>query len=392
MIKTQTTPRKSARDAFMQGQAYADQFPQCAQLLDEIERGFSGPNGTPSLRMLAQAVRGWLGDRTMSVLTKKQVAMKIGRSYEWVDLFEDKARETDRSRHSSVSRWLNGEARWPFSLETARRWAWCSIQHQFWLPTLGKRRPLMRHEYFHQLLEQLDSNATTRGNLAIEAPGIYQIFRPSIIYPGRYVFGLFAVALMPDAPRYATEGQGQWDADNRYAQVLRTIELHRIGVEAATVQDIPSPLAPGIVATPRVEEIFRGYMVKKARQVLVHAFDSITGSFQYTVISNFLLSESIPDNMAQIRHPPRREASHMQMMSGIAVGLVGQVGFYSVPTVMLRVGEIDAKACETDEEVISQLRKIPGHDSAGILPKDGIPEFVLRQFDVIERQVVLRTS
>jgi hypothetical protein len=239
-------------------------------------------------------------------------------------------------------------------------------------------------------LEQLDSNATTRGNLASEAPGIYQIFRPSIIYPGRYVFGLFAVALMPDAPRHGADLSSQGEDDNRYLHVLRTIELHRIGSEAVAAIEDGAKSAPGIVAAPRVEEVFRGYMVKKARQVLVHAFDSITGSFQYTVISNFLLSEPVASDLTQTLHPPRREASRMQMMSGIAVGLVGQVGFYSVPTVMLRVGEIDTTGCETDEMVIGQMRKVSGHDSVGILPKERIPEFVLRQFDVIERQVVLR--
>ncbi len=391
MSKPQQPARKSARDAFTQSQAYADQIPQCRELLDEVERGFTNANTAPGLRLLAQAIRGWLGDKTMSVLIRKKVAMKVGRGYEWLDLFENPTLEADRSRHSSVSRWLNGEARWPFSQETARRWAWCSIQHQFWQPSLGKRRPLMRHEYFHQLLEQLDSNATTRGNLASEAPGLYQIFRPSIIYPGRYVFGLFAVALMPDEPRYPHEGQGQWDADNRYAYVLRTIELHRIGGEMRQSDAVPEFSQDGIAATPRVEEVFRGYMVKKSRQVLVHAFDSVTGSFQYSVISNFLLSESVPDNPALTLHPPRREAARMQMMSGIAVGLVGQLGFYSVPTVMLRVADIDHAACNTDEQLIGQLRNMPGHDAVGILPAERIPEFVLRQFQVIERQVVLHT-
>ncbi len=388
MIKTSTASRKAAHEIFMQGQAYADQIPQCTQIMDEVDRSFSGANVSPRLPLLAQAVRSWLGDRTMSVLSKKQVAVRHGKTYAWEGLFEPG--ETDRSRHSSVSRWLNEGARWPFSKETARRVATCCIQQQFWLPSLGKRRPLMRHEYYHQLLEQLDSSATTRGNLASEAPGIYQCFRPSIIYPGRYVFGLFAVALMPDGPRYPTDATGQQEDGNNTTQVLRTIELHRISSDAQPCQGEASTTMQQIIATPRVEEIFRGYMVKKSRQVLVHAFDSITGSFQYTVISNFLLSETLTEGVTQAIHMPRREAARMQMLSGVALGLVGQVGFYSVPTVMLRVADVDSNACESDEMLIKQLRQVQGHDAIGILPAESIPEFVKRQFQVIERHVVLR--
>ncbi len=388
-ISTRNSPRRPARDSWLQSQADAEQIPECRELLGEVESALETPRQKSRLFCLARATRSWLngvdkGRGTVSVLAKQHVAMPAEHARdtcEWRTLLAEG--EDNTSRHSAISRWLNEETNCPFSPETIRRLAWCAIQREFWLPTQGKRRGIYRHEYYHQLLQQLDSTATTRGNLHREAPGVYQCFRPSVIYPGRYVVGLFGVALLADEPRHAgaSTGRGQ---SVQALNILRTVELHRISPDDEN--SFPA-LERGLVLAPGVEEVFTGYMVKKSRQMLIHAFNSITRSFQYTVISDFLLSESLEQDGCGI---PRRDRACIQMASGITVGLIGQVGFYSVPTVLLRVGSISLSDVRHDDDIIARFRESRLCENAvGIFPRENIPEFVLRQFEVIGRQVVL---
>lgn len=382
--------RKNPAEIWQQSQADAEQIPECRELLAEIEGLADLVRQRHRLPLLARATRRWLengskGDQrgTVTILNKQQVAWPVEPGgYRWNTLLQPG--EDDLSRHSAISRWLKEEANCPFSTKTVRHLAWCAIQNEFWLPARGRRRGIYRHEYYHQLLQQLDSTATTRGNLHREAPGVYQCFRPSVIYPGRYVVGLFAVALLADEPRYTPYTTGR-STTAPSLEILRTVELHRI---APDDENDGAALTQGLIQAPGVEEVFTGYMVKKSRQVLVHAFNVITRSFQYTVISDYLLSEPLTSNNSGA---PRRERACLQMASGITVGLIGQVGFYSVPTVLLRVGNISLDGVANDDEIIARLRGSRLCETAvGIFPAERIPDFVLRQFKVIGRQVVLR--
>lgn len=383
-------PRKNPAEIWQQSQADAEQIPECRELMAEIDGLHDGQRQKSRLPLLARATRRWLehnvkGDRraTVTILNKQQVAMPADQAgCQWLPLLNPG--EDEISRHSAISRWLKEEANCPFSTETVRRLACCAIQNEFWLPARGRRRGIYRHEYYHQLLQQLDSTATTRGNLHREAPGVYQCFRPSIIYPGRYVVGLFAVALLADEPRHTPTAASR-AATAPSLDILRTVELHRI---APDDEGNGPALSHGLIQAPGVEEVFTGYMVKKSRQVLVHAFNVITRSFQYTVISDYLLSEPLGANNSGA---PRRERACLQMASGITVGLIGQVGFYSVPTVLLRVGNISLDGVSNDDDIIARLRGSRLCETAvGIFPAERIPDFVLRQFKVIGRQVVQR--
>lgn len=383
-------PRRNPIKIWQQGQADAEQIPECRELLAEIEGLADSTRQRHRLPLLARATRRWLennskGERrgTVTILNKQQIAWHVGNTdYQWQPVL--RPGEDDLSRHSTISRWLKEEANCPFSTETVRRLAWCAIQNEFWLTTRGRRRGIYRHEYYHQLLQQLDSSATTCGNLHREAPGVYQCFRPSVIYPGRYVVGLFAVALITDELRH-TQPAIDRGTSPKPPDILRTVELHRITPDDES--DGPA-LSHGLIQAPGVEEVFTGYMVKKSRQVLVHAFNVITRSFQYTAISDYLLSEPLD---AIGTGAPRRERACLQMASGTTVGLIGQVGFYSVPTVLLRVDNICLEGVYNDDEIIARLRGSRLCETAvGIFPAERIPDFVLQQFKVIGRQVVLR--
>lgn len=387
MGKTKSVVTKQDQRRYEDGVADAEEVPRCKKIIREVEEFASATaeSGDPRLPTLVEALREWLGTNILSGLKKEFVLEKDETgALRWCRVFENQG-EIDRARQSTVSRWLNGTANCPFSSKTATRLAWCCIQNKFWGSTPGPNRPLMEHEYYHQLLDKLGSSATTHGNLTREAPGIYQCFRPSCVYPGRYVFGLFAVAALPDVPKYSnktpTAGNG------KVSRVLRTIELHRFSPTHELLDTSPN----GIPAIPDVTEITLGYMVKKSRQVLCHAFDSVTGSFQYTVISNFLLGQPSSDKSdTPAIIVPQRELARIQMMSGISVGLVGQLGFFSVPTVLLRVADVSETQCNNDADIVKILNDQLPKRTVGILPEKEIPEFVMRQFKAIERQVVSR--
>lgn len=393
MKQAAVVTEESATDLYNQGVADADQQLQCKQLLEHVKQSLANSTEKPRLPLLSSTVRNWLGEYALSLLMKMSVAERRDKVIKMVGIFEEG--ETRRGKHSSFSRWLNKGTPWPFSPNTALRLVWCCIQQRFWQPEMRQDRPLLRHEYYSQLLEQLDSNATTRNNLSVEAPGIYQCFRPSIAFPGRFVFGLFAIALMEDGPLFTKDATRHHERADTPLHVLRTVELHRMAHSQPPVPGIPvyTEHSMHLAQSPNVEEIFRGYVVKKGRQMLIHAFDSVTCSFQYSVVTNFLLSEPVILKEPYPTHAPRRESARIQMMSGIAVGLVGQLGFYSVPTVLLRVrGESDERVYKNDEEVIEMLRRAPGHGLLGMLTEDQLPEFVKQQFQVIERQVFLHPA
>lgn len=392
-----------AEHLYKQGKADEDHNPLCRNLVEHVETDIASSVDKPRLTLLASTIHEWLGWKARSSLRNLSVAEKHGRDYRMVTVFSGD--EGEKGKDSAFSRWINQGGPWPFSEATARRLLSCCIQQKFWAPGLGRSdtRSLFRHEFYHQLVEQLDSNATTRSNLVSEAPGVYQCFRPSVAYPGRFVFGLFAVALMEDGPRSMREVTRLAGRGNETIQVLRTIELHRMNQassgqpEQGLAADSGPSSASGslsktLVYGPNVEEIFRGYMVKKSRQVLVHAFDAVTSSFQYSVITNFLLSEPFQTDEEKKTHIPRREAAKIQMMSGIAVGVVGQLGFYSVPTVLIRVEDDSENVYQNDGQIVEKLRNNLAYESLGMITEAELPDFVKKQFQIIERQVVLRSS
>lgn len=382
-------PARNPSETWYQARANADNITECQELIAEIEEHTEERLRQKSpFPLLARATRRWLekalrGNRraTVSVLKTMYVALPTGNeTFQWLPIL-DKG-EADVRIHSAISRWLNEGASCPFSSDTVRRLAWAAIQAEYWLPASGHQRGIsFRHEYSRQLERQMDCSATTRGNLYRQAPGAFQIYRPSIIFPGRFLVGLFGVALVADQPCDAMPANGCSETPARL-DVLRTVEVHRVAPD-----DIDSTgLAHDLIQAPGAEDVYTGYLVKKSSNIIVHAFNAITSSFQYTIFSDYLLSEPLYDEK-NIGIPTRERAS-LQMASGISVG----DGFFCVPTVILRINNIDLAGVGDDDEIIARLRASRLGEVAGIFTADSIPDFVLRQFQIVQRQIDLRKN
>lgn len=373
-------------EVWAQGRANAELVPACRELINEIA-GLTGELLRQNLpfRVLAVATRAWLKKAsiankraTVSILKTSSVALPIDNDCRWIPVLGKG--ESDERLHSAISRWLSEEgANCPFSSDTVRRLAWAAIQAEFWLPVTAHQRALTKtHEYGRQLEFQMRCGATTRGNLHSQAPGVYQIFRPSETFPGRYVVGLFGVALVSDPSNELPE----IDSPHVHSgDVLRTLEVHRIEPDAI---DISSNQSYDVVVAPSVLDIYAGYLVKKSSNIICHAFNSISRSFQYTIFRDYLLSESLCDDKNAGR--PTYKRAYLQMAKGISVG----ADFFCVPTVILRINNIDLVDVGDDDEFIARLRESRFWDSAGIFTAERIPDFVHRQFQIIKRQIDLR--
>ena len=220
-------------------------------------------------------------------------------------------------RASQFSKWTNdGVSPFPFMKKDARRLLQFLWNQPGWndFNRIAKSISEIPNAYYFSLIQALESGHATHENLAFAAPGIYQCYRQSTLMPHAFVAGLLAVV-----------GHGE---------AIRTIEVHRFQ---------PAPPPAGVPTTnslPSIFEIYEGWMVKKSHQILIHAFDCATRAFHLTVISNALSS---PSDFSAAAKPTKRN-SKFQIMSGIATGVVGQLGFYSVPAVYTRLGDLDFAA------------------------------------------------
>ncbi|UCV22548.1 hypothetical protein [Ferribacterium limneticum] len=372
-------------EIWAQARHNAETNSECRVLMAEIGGIAEGRMVQSSFRELAKAVRHCLRKSsnkraTISAIKTWSVAWPMGSDCVWLPVLADG--ESELKQHPAISRWLSEPgAPCPFSSDTIKKLAWASIQQEFWSPNSGQPHALRYvHEYGRQLEQQLRSGATTRGSLRLHAPGVFQIFRPSAIYPGRYVVGIFGVALVTDYPCNELP-----EIDNRNCagfDVLRTVEVHRVAPD----DDVDmSNQSHNLLAAPSATDIHFGYLVKKSHNIICHSFNAVTCAFQLTIFRDYLLSEPpLSENMNSGMQTHKR--AHLQMATGVSVG----ADFFCVPTVILRINNIDLVGIRDDNEFIARLRGIRFWESAGIFTAKNIPDFILRQFMIIRRQIDLR--
>lgn len=226
----------------------------------------------------------------------------------------------------------------------------------------------MPNAYYFALLQALASGHATHESLSLSAPGVYRCYRQSTLMPHLFIAGMLAVVL--------------------HGHAIRTFEVH-------CFRDNASANDPG-QRVPSMFEVYEGWMVKKSRQILIHAFDCATRAFHLTVISNVLSS---PSNFP-VATRPTKKTSQFQLMSGIATGVVGQLGFYSIPAVYIRlddfpVPEATRRNVMLDNETIVQivLQRLESdavsHDAyhtMGLVEGDALPEVVRVQLQTVQQQ------
>jgi hypothetical protein len=291
------------------------------------------------------------------------------------------------------SKWKNGTASWPFEVRHAlalldRIWT-----HSFW-STSEYRRRLEEGRvdgYFDALVRQMQCERATEKSVAGTAPGVYQVWRPSIVMPGRYVLGLFAVYRVRHS-------------DTDAERPIKTIEIHRL--HGAPIVDAggsgqggleePSPL----IAAPELEEIYLGYMVKKSRQIIVHSFDALTHAFHFTVITNTYRGGL-------------DSGGSLAVLAGVSTGIIGQQTFYTLPVVMLRDEEASKAVFDisadtvvkeayvkqeqqardfarqpvherppvspVEQVMLSALKRLPAYKRLNLVDSEQVPEFVRMQ-------------
>jgi hypothetical protein len=269
------------------------------------------------------------------------------------------------SRASQFSRWAGEaiDAPFPFTKSEARR-----LLHFLWIQPgwndfnrIARTIAEIPNAYYFALIEALESGHATHENLGYAAPGVYKCYRRSTLMPHCFVSGLLAVV--------------------SYGNALRTIEVHRF--------------RGGEGALPSVFEVYEGWMVKKSRQILIHAFDCLTRAFHLTVISNALSS---PAEFSAATKPTKKN-SKFQILSGIATGVVGQLGFYSVPTVYTRLGELEmaalppAHAADSGKFIHAVLEAMENSPVCGqaysgmdMIAAEELPELVRVQIEAVRRQ------
>ncbi|MER2538422.1 MAG: hypothetical protein ABTQ26_04175 [Azonexus sp.] len=387
-LNSMTLMGNDPSEVWAQARQNAENILECRLLMAEIGGLTEGRLRQSSpFRELAGAVRRCLRKTsitnkraTISAIKTWSVAWPIGNDCVWLPVLAEG--ESDLKQHPAISRWLSEPgAPCPFSSDTIKKLAWATIQQEFWSPNSGHPHAVRYvHEYGRQLEQQMRSGATTRGSLRLHAPGVFQIFRPSAIYPGRYVVGIFGVALVTDYPCNELP-----EIDNRNVcagfDVLRTVEVHRIAPDDV---DMPN-LSHNLLAAPSATDIHFGYLVKKSHNIICHSFNAVTCAFQLTVFRDYLLSEPPrSENMNSGTQTHKR--AYLQMATGASVG----ADFFCVPTVILRINNIDLVGIRDDDEFIARLRESRFWDSAGIFTAERIPDFVLRQFQIVKRQIDLR--
>lgn len=128
---------------------------------------------------------------------------------------------------------------------------------------------------------------------------MYQLWRPAVVWPGRYLLGMLIIYFNPRTG------------------AMRTLEIHRMRGE--------SPTADGLVSTPQITECLRGYLVKKSSQLILHSFQQETRNLQITVLADL-----------------QQQDRQIRAMSGLCLGLMGQRGLYCRPVVLVRQAALSA--------------------------------------------------
>lgn len=327
----------------------APTLPQFRQLVRTLR---SEADGTLEFKPLQRAVLKRLDGTSMPVWTEPDTVIA--------------------KRSSQFSRWLSTDAApWPLSQASA-------LNLLAYLQTLtvwdARAKQISRiqdipHAYFFALTNALRSGCTTQDNLAVAAPGVYRIWRESILFPRLYVQGLLAIGRVRIDPDTG-------DVDGcRGVDVLRTIEVHRLSGVLGGCPGEDGMLSEG--ATPYIQEVHFGYMVKKSRQIMLHAFDAVTRGFQFTVLNHVLQSPHI--GMEDV---PTRDNAPYQFMRGVSAGVVGQQGFYSVPIVACRVAGIAPTLNLDDASALQHLLACPCADGMGVIPEERLPQFVRLQLQL----------
>lgn len=243
----------------------------------------------------------------------------------------------------TFSRWCSSKAE--LELDDAQRLLEYLVEQGLWdevREQLGIARA--PDQYFWSLVHELESARTTRQKLKFAAPGIYQLWRPAVVWPGRYVLGMLVVYF------------------NARTGAMRTLEFHRMQGESTSI--------PGLVTTPRVTECLRGYLVKKSSQLILHSFQQGTRNLQITVLADLL-----------------QQNRQIHAMSGLCLGLMGQRGLYCRPVVVMRQadlssellaaldGKLDDDGWPTDA-FMSYLSDDALYKALDIVDSDKVPEFV----------------
>lgn len=246
-----------------------------------------------------------------------------------------------------------------------------------------------RDRYFEALTALLHCKEETQAGLARRAIGIYAVYRPSIVYPSRYVQGLMVC--------YVDVATG----------ALRTIEVHRMPQEGEDPTSEPphemSNSSP-VRTTPELEDILQGCVVQKSRLLQIHAVDLITRSFSLTYLQAVLRGPAFPypDAADEAGHDESRFAaldderamgfpatdragkngaedlvSPFALLSGVVSGTVGG-SFFAYPCVYSRVAELPSKVHRRASSIFAYLRSEPKYVAAlGLV--ETVPPFVLEQ-------------
>jgi len=246
----------------------------------------------------------------------------------------------------TFSRWCSEKAE--LELDDARRLLEYLVEQGLW-DEMREQLATARapDQYFWSLVHELESVRTTRQKLKDAAPGVYQLWRPAVVWPGRFVLGMLLIYFNPRTG------------------AMRTLEIHRINGEEDPAQ--------GLVRTPQITECLRGYLVKKSSQLIVHSFQQETHNFQITVLANLL-----------------QQDRQMRVMSGLCLGLIGQRGLYCRPVALVRQGEITPALqnlldTELDEEgwpgegFLAAMADDPLYQSLDVVEGSQVPAFIRQQ-------------
>lgn len=264
------------------------------------------------------------------------------------------------NKDPQFSRWKKSGAKWPFHQKDAIKLLHFFWTHTYWSAAEWHRRKAHTDpdEYFDSLVHKMRCERSTRENLELAVPGLYQVWSRSVVLRGRYVFGLFAAY---------TDGHA-----------LKTVEIHKL----PRLTD-----ADGIVLQPALEETAFGYMVKKSQQIIVHAFDSITRAFKFTAITNTYRGTG--------------DTGQYTAMKSIDFELIGNK-HWCRDKVFLRHGSIEdlLATVQTSEElperlqftelsnldlrVLHAMRSLPLFSRLSLVEQDSVPVFVDMQLNPLE--------
>lgn len=173
------------------------------------------------------------------------------------------------------SEWLRIPAEWEIlNHEQYRKLVNYLIKEGLWQTSeFGKLTNMVEHSLYYSLLEFLDIRSITENNMKERAPGLYKMYRPSLLIPDRYVVGALYIWV------------------DKVSKSLRTYELQKF-----TGKD-GSP--------PKIEQ-YHGYLVRKSKKYVILARDNTMSSLQVTFMPDFL-----------------REEKEITVFIGVTMGLLG---------------------------------------------------------------------